>query len=72
MFGIMETVVILAVVFLFFGARKLPQLSRALGESVKEFKRGLREEEIDVTESSRKATLSQSQKESFEESSKKS
>ncbi len=39
----MEWVVILAVVLLLFGARKLPELARSLGRSTKEFKSGLRE-----------------------------
>jgi sec-independent protein translocase protein TatA len=38
-----EWLVILAVVLLLFGARKLPELARSLGRSTKEFKTGLRE-----------------------------
>ena len=46
-FGIggMELVLILAVVLLFFGGAKLPQLAKGLGESVKEFKKASRDED---------------------------
>jgi sec-independent protein translocase protein TatA len=45
--GIWEIVLILAVLLLLFGARKLPQLARSLGRSTKEFKSGLREGAVD-------------------------
>jgi sec-independent protein translocase protein TatA len=41
--GFWEIVLILAVLLLLFGARKLPQLARSIGRSTKEFKSGLRE-----------------------------
>lgn len=59
MLGITELIIIVGVILLFFGARKLPELGRALGQSAKEFKKGMREDEIDVTESSRQAQLKQ-------------
>lgn len=62
MFGTMELIVILAVILLFFGARKLPELGRALGLTTKEFKKAMREEEIDVTDTSRRAQLKQDTK----------
>jgi sec-independent protein translocase protein TatA len=39
--GMMEMLIILAVVVLLFGARKLPQLGGAIGESIKNFKKGI-------------------------------
>lgn len=39
-FGLGELLVILLVILLFFGARKLPDLARSLGRSVSEFKKG--------------------------------
>ena len=39
--GIGEWLIILVVVLLFFGARKLPELARSMGSSVHEFKKGM-------------------------------
>ena len=41
--GWLEVVVILAVVLLLFGGRKLPDLARSLGASAKEFQKGIEE-----------------------------
>ena len=38
-----ELILILVVVLLLFGARKLPELARSLGASAKEFRRGIQE-----------------------------
>jgi sec-independent protein translocase protein TatA len=38
-----EIWIILAVVLLLFGARKLPELARSLGSSVTEFRKGLKD-----------------------------
>ncbi len=38
-----ELLLILAVLLLLFGARKLPDMARSLGRSTKEFKAGLKE-----------------------------
>ena len=38
-----ELLLILAVVLLIFGSRKLPELARAMGSSITQFKRGLKE-----------------------------
>ena len=45
--GPLEIVLILAVLLLLFGARKLPELARSLGRSTKEFKAGMREGSAD-------------------------
>jgi sec-independent protein translocase protein TatA len=42
-------IVVLAVVLLFFGGKKLPELARGLGLSVKEFKKGAGMSETDAT-----------------------
>ncbi len=44
-FGLPELLIVLGIVLLLFGARKLPDLARSLGRSTNEFKRGLREGE---------------------------
>jgi sec-independent protein translocase protein TatA len=38
-----ELLIILAIVLLLFGAKKLPDLARSMGKSTKEFKKGLAE-----------------------------
>ncbi len=39
--GIPELVIILVVLMLLFGAKKLPELARSLGSSVKEVRKGM-------------------------------
>ena len=39
-----ELLVILVIVVLFFGGKKLPQLGSSIGESIKNFKKGMKEE----------------------------
>jgi len=38
-----EIIVILVVILLLFGARKLPELARSLGSSAREFRKGIEE-----------------------------
>ena len=40
--GPMEVVVILVVVLLLFGAKRLPEIGRALGEGIREFKKSIK------------------------------
>ena len=42
-FGAWEIVLILAVVLILFGAKKLPELAKGLGTGIKEFKKATRE-----------------------------
>lgn len=48
--GLTELLIILAVVLLFFGGRKLPELGSALGRSMQNFKKGLKEEDKDESD----------------------
>lgn len=41
--GPLEIVVILMVILLLFGAKRLPEIGRALGEGIREFKRAIQE-----------------------------
>lgn len=41
--GTPELLVILVIVLLLFGAKKLPELSRSLGTSIKELRKGVNE-----------------------------
>ena len=48
-FGIPELIIILGIMMLIFGARRIPELSQALGRGIRLFKKGLTD---DDTESS--------------------
>lgn len=39
--GMPELLIILAIVLLLFGGKKLPELSKSLGESMKELRKGI-------------------------------
>lgn len=43
--GMGELVIILLIVVLMFGGKKLPQLGSSLGESIKNFKKGMKNED---------------------------
>lgn len=45
--GPMELVVVLLVVLLLFGSRRLPEIGKALGEGIREFKKSLKEASSD-------------------------
>jgi sec-independent protein translocase protein TatA len=42
-FGGWQIVLILALVLIFFGAKKLPELAKGLGQGIKEFKKASRD-----------------------------
>ena len=41
--GPLEIIIILVILLLFFGAKKLPELARGIGKSIKEFKKATNE-----------------------------
>lgn len=43
--GVTELIVILLIVVVLFGASRLPQIGKGLGEGIKNFKRGLKGDE---------------------------
>ncbi len=49
-FGMGELIIILMIALLFFGATRLPQVAKALGRSIKEFKKGAKELKDDIEE----------------------
>lgn len=52
-FGIWEVILVLAIVLLFFGGRRIPQLARGLGSAIRNFKGEIQSgdaEEEDVEE----------------------
>jgi sec-independent protein translocase protein TatA len=49
-FGFWELIIILGIVFFLFGGRKIPEISRGIGLSIRNFKKGLHEPDaIDIT-----------------------
>ena len=52
--GGMEWIIILLVVLLLFGANRLPQLAKGMGESIRNFKSGMAEAETEDEKSSGK------------------
>ena len=48
--GFPELLVILLIVLLLFGAKRLPEIARGLGKSLHEFKKGIKEIETDVND----------------------
>lgn len=53
--GWQEVLVILFLLLLLFGAKRLPELGQSLGKGIREFKRGVREIQDDVDQETRKA-----------------
>ncbi len=50
--SITHLLILALIVIVIFGAKRLPQLGRGLGDGIREFKKGLRGEgDIDVTDS---------------------
>lgn len=46
--GIPEVVIILIVVLLVFGPRRLPEMAKGIGQSVREFRKGIRDMKDDI------------------------
>jgi sec-independent protein translocase protein TatA len=51
--GFMEIMLILVVVLLLFGAKRLPEIGSSFGKSIREFKRGLTDVNRSITEADR-------------------
>ena len=49
--GGMEIVLVFSVIVLMFGAKKLPGLARGIGQSIKEFKKGVHDDESEAAKS---------------------
>jgi len=47
--GATELAIILVIVVILFGARRLPEIGAGVGKAIKNFKSGLSSDEIDVT-----------------------
>ena len=52
-FGAPELIIILAIVLLLFGSKKLPELSKSIGESMRELRKGVNGSLDDKTETAK-------------------
>ncbi len=52
-FSIWHLLIIAGIALLIFGPNRLPRLGKSIGEAIRGFKKGLNEDEIDVTNTSR-------------------
>lgn len=69
--GTQELLIILVIVLLLFGAKKLPELARGLGKSMQEFKKATREVEDNFKEAMNDESKGVSQNSSTQDSAKK-
>ena len=68
--GHTEVILIVFIILLLFGAKKLPELSRSLGKSLGEFKKGQREgtePDKEDTEAEKKEIIAADEKDAFTE-----
>jgi sec-independent protein translocase protein TatA len=52
--GTTELILIIAVLFLFFGAKKIPELAQGLGKGIREFRKASREIQDEIDTDSKK------------------
>lgn len=46
--GVREILVIVLIIVILFGARRIPELAKGMGQGIKEFKRGMRDSAEDT------------------------
>ena len=47
-FGFWEILIVLLVILLLFGGKKIPELMKGLGQGISNFKKGIKEEDNDL------------------------
>ena len=52
--GLPELLILLAIVFFLFGAKRLPEIGKGIGEGIKGFKDAMRKDEKDLQETKQK------------------
>jgi sec-independent protein translocase protein TatA len=52
--GLPELLIILAIVFFIFGAKRLPEIGKGIGEGIKNFKNAMKRGEKDLQETKEK------------------
>lgn len=59
--SIWQILIVLAIILVIFGPKRIPGLGKSLGEAIRGFKKGLNEDEIDITDSAKKEKIKQSE-----------
>ena len=59
-----ELIIVLAIVLLIFGAKRLPEISRSIGQSIQSFRKGMNE--LDAPKEKEKTSLEVTQSKSEE------
>lgn len=54
--GVPELAIITVIIVILFGAKKLPRLGGAIGESIKNFKKGINEGDKQLSDAEKKET----------------
>lgn len=54
--GATEIILIVAVILIFFGAKKIPELAQGLGKGLREFRKATREVEEDINSEVKKVS----------------
>ena len=49
-----ELLIVLAIVVLLFGAKKIPDLAKGMGKGIKDFKKAIKEDEDEIVEVAKK------------------
>ncbi len=60
--GAGEIILILLVILILFGAKKIPELARGLGKGMSEFKKGLKDVEDEIKNTEKEANQSETKK----------
>jgi sec-independent protein translocase protein TatA len=55
--GFTEIAILLLILVLFFGAKRIPEIGASIGKGIKEFKRGLKHDEVEPPPPSSDAPL---------------
>ena len=55
--GFTEIIILLLILVLFFGAKRIPEIGSSIGKGIKEFKRGLKEEPKEVEDETSRSPL---------------
>ncbi len=60
--GAGEIILILLVILILFGAKKIPELARGIGKGMSEFKKGLKDVEDEIKNSENESNKSETKK----------